>query len=233
MPFLKVFDIIPGWVWALVVAGALAAGFGLYGVEVVAHSGTKVKLAEQITETARKENERATVAQEAAELRAEVSELRAKEAQEINDEVQAEKQRTAAAVAGESAAKQRLLELTAESNRPSSSEGSGDPKALRRAEERAAAFGGLLATCDAVAESLGRDVEDLATQVRGLIRSYDSLGLRPITTALDPFADREQVDPGPRLRWDGVVDATGPDAASEPRVDLGLGLVRVVPQVGP
>lgn len=201
--FLKLFDIVPGWVYAALVALALLGTCAEREVMVGAQRDAA---------TAREEasNQKAVlaVAQAAAEeSHREVDVLRLQAAQGVADHAREEFRKTEIAVAAGGAERKRLLAATAEASAPSASgQGLRDPGALTRAEQRATAFGQLLGRCDAVAERVGRYAEDLATQVRGLQRQYASL--RP--TGSDPLPDRDQVDPGAAANGDRVVDAPQP-----------------------
>jgi hypothetical protein len=207
--FAKLFDIIPGWVYAILLGLALLTA----AVERSSHQATKVTLAEFKTEVATQKAALADAARIATEARAELSTYREKIARKVDDEVNVEKRKTADAVAAGGATRKLLLDATARLSARSGS-GDADPGALQRAEEAAAAFGVLLGQCDKVAEDLGRDAEDLATQVRGLQQQYLSLLFK---RPAGPLTNRDQVDPGFAPVWDVVVDAPLPYAASKPR----------------
>jgi hypothetical protein len=220
---LKAFDIVPGWVYAALLAMALAGGC----VERSMHLNTKMQAAEYKQQVAEKEVLRAAAAAAAERFRHEVNMLRIQRAQEIDDALREDRRMANAAATAALPERDRLRNETAAAT-ASSGQGLRDPSALARAEESARAFGRLLVSCDATAEGLARDAEDLAAQVRALIARYESLLLSP---GLDPSPDGGQVHPSSGLRWHDVVHATKPDLAGDARVDLGLRLFGVDPLV--
>lgn len=224
-----IFDMVPGWVWAIFLAMAISVGC----TEKLRLLDAKATAAEFKQQVAEKEAQRAVTAAQAEHLRAEVTAFRAQRAQEIHDEVYQEHRRTELAFAAGHVEHDRLQHDTETITAPSGSAGGGDTAALRRVEATARALGGLLSTCDAVAEGLGRDSEDLATQVRGLIKVHESLSVRVglRATTLDPFPDRDEIYPSTRFRWDSVMDPVQPDPAGDTGVYLGLRLLRVATQV--
>jgi hypothetical protein len=209
MPFLKLFDICPGWVWAILFGLALMGGCA----ERNMHQGTKVKLAEAKAELAEVRAAGEKAARDLSEANRKIESTRFRVAEEVRDATHKENRGTAAAVDAGRSDRKRLLDATAAATAPSSSTATVSPQALARAEQKAAAFGKLLEQCDAVAENLGRDAEELATQVRGLQRSYNSL------LATGPAAYSGQVDPNLAPDRLVVVDSVLPEALLDPVLD--------------
>lgn len=220
MGFLAIFDIIPSWCYAL----AIAVLTLVLGAEKLSHDHTKIEAANFKVQVEQRETARASAVAVAEHLRAENATLRAMRAQEINDALQDERKRTAVAVAAGADTRRLLIDATARA--AGRREGDTDSQALSRATETAAAYGKLLERCDAVAENLGRNAEDLASQVRGLIKVYESLLLSG-----SPVANGGQVDPGTATGRDVVVDTTLPVLAVDPAVNGKLSLIRIRPQV--
>lgn len=217
-------EVVPGGVWAIIAAFLVLSSCSK-GNEIAA---LNTAIGQERQAVAAKEAERARVALEATQLRAEISAFRAQRAQEISDATHREFRQTELAIVAEQPVRDQLRNDTAALTAASSGTGVRDPRAPQRAEETARALGGLLEACDAVAEGLGRDVEDLATQVRGLIAGYESLLVNP---ALDPAPDRDKVHPGPGLRRNDVVLTALPYAPHKPGVDFRLSLFRVASHV--
>lgn len=174
MAFLKLFDMVPGWVWAILLALALSVNVA----QKLTLDHTKVKLAQAGQELSDVKLKHEKAAREGSEANRKIETLRTKAAEEINDVVDQERGQTARAVRDGDAARSLLVDATRRLGARSVAAPS-DPQALTRVEARAAAFGELLEKCDAVAADLGRDAEGLATQVRGLQRGYLSLGGQP------------------------------------------------------
>lgn len=206
--FLKIFDMVPGWVWAAMVLVATLAACA----ESNSHKTTKLKMAEYEVLVGKLEVAREKAVREAEESNRKVETLRNTRAQEIDHVIREEQRATANLVRDAAATRSMLISATAALTTLGGS-ATVDPKALARAEEGAAALGQLLGTCDQVAEDLGRDVEDLASQVRGLLQRYDSLG-QGLAGKEDlflftgnPFTYGSQVDPG-LTSWRHVVVST-------------------------
>lgn len=165
----KLLDAVPSWAWIAIVA-ALTFGCFLLKLDL---AYTETLLAHSKTELAQVRGAHEKAARERSEAYRKIDQVRAKVAQEVEDAVAVERRKTAAAVDNAAVASSKLrnvtLELARERGRPD------DPTALRRAEARAEAFGELLVQCYRVSEGLGREAEDLATQVRGLQWRYQSL----------------------------------------------------------
>jgi hypothetical protein len=214
LALLKIFDMIPNWVLALLLAAALAGGC----VERTQHKNTKLQLSELKVQVAQVEAAREKATRAAEEANRKVEALRNSRAQEIDHVVREEKRAAGSAVRDGAATRSLLVSATAAVTAPSGGSPTVDPKALARAEQTAAALGQLLGTCDLVAQDLGRDVEDLAAQVRGLLARYESLSLS------DPLLDGGEVHPRiPTLRY-AVVDSPLPVALTQPLLNSYAGL---------
>lgn len=195
-----ILGIVPGWVWAIICAGLMVTTCA----ERNLRQGLKVEFAEAKTAWAQ--------AQAASEKRArELSEqYRKQEAawavnvKELNHALKAERVKVDDLVAVGAVTRSMLVSTTfAISTR--SGPGTDPAAAARRAEDTAEAYGRLLVQCDRVAEDLGRSAESLAAQVRALIALDESFR--------DPGADRRQVDPGPAVLGDHVVNPALPNPA--------------------
>lgn len=205
-PFLSIFEIVPGWVWA-----AICAAFMLTTcAERSAHQTTQLTFAKARADWAKTEAAQERIARQASEN------YRAKEAQwaanlkEVEDVLRTERQAVDELVRRSVATRSVLVSSTFAVSARSGA--ATDPTAaLRRAEDTAEAFGQLLVRCDAVAEGLGRDAEALAAQVRALIAADRAIS--------DPVPDRRQVDPSPPLPRDGVVRSALPDPSTQPSLD--------------
>jgi hypothetical protein len=244
MPFLKLFDFIPSWCWALICAAAMVFAGTQYELKLGAdHALDKVRV-----EVAQKETARANAAREATEIKLAFAEFRTLKTQEMNNALHAEKEKTRVAVASSAVTGKLLNDATAALNTRGSSV-SADPAAQRRAEDRAEAFGLLLGQCDRMAESLGAETEGLATQVRGLQAAYALLDKPAVGAKLGglendlwlsgrlllaggPEVNGLQADPHPATLGVVEVDTPLPEAPVDPRVDRVVGLVREVPLVG-
>lgn len=191
MPFLKIFDVIPGWVYSAALAAMLIFA-GLQHEEAVTYEN---KLEQAKTHDAQMEVIRATTAREATEAKLALSSFRATHTQEVNDAVHVEKEKTRLANAAGAVTRKLLTDATAALS-TRSDQAAADPEATRRAEHRADVFGELLGTCDAVAADLGGKAEGLATQVRGLLAYYKLAGLDKIPATLDPLPDGDKANPG-------------------------------------
>jgi hypothetical protein len=224
---LGIFDLVPGWVWAVLFTLATISSCS----EANQHLNTKVKAAEYKQQAEEREAQRAIVAAQLQSKRAEITALRAEHAQEINDALRKEHRKTELALAAGQSVRDRLQHTTKDVASGVCT-GGDNTEAVKRAEAVTGAFGSLLGACDRVAESLAADAERLASQVRSLISSYDSLSLKPGPSSLDPFPNREQVHPSSGLRWNDVVHSSKPHTASDSGVDLRLRLLRVDALVG-
>lgn len=176
----KIFDIVPGWIWALVCVALLAwvsTERALRVNEIRAHSITKEQYADYRAKVSDREAVRSQHAMEASERNRETERFRNKAATEAQNEVIANVRREAAtrAVRDE---RRRVFDAAVEAataRSPANGQSSGDPAALRRAEEAAATVGNLLKSCRNEADGDAEELEALAAQVRGLIRQYESL----------------------------------------------------------
>lgn len=180
MGFLKVFDLVPGWVWAMLLTGALlstCAQRGMLLEERGAHAATKVSFKDYEARMERRENERAQTALVEAENQRELERNRRLAAQEAQNVLLAETARTAAARAAADTRRSLLGQTIDALTAPSAAGGqvSGDTAALRRAEETAAVLGRLLKACRAEGDGDAGELEQLAGQIRGLITQYEGL----------------------------------------------------------
>lgn len=222
-PFLKIFDVIPGWAWAILLVSAL----GVAAVEREMHLNEKTAFSTFRATAAEKDTKLATLGREVVEAREALTAIRFKHSQEINDVVTHEKTVTAAALAAGATTRGMLVSATAALSASRGDGAIGDPKALKRAEDRAFAFGELLSVCDRVAESLGSQAEGLATQVRGLQAAYASLEVVQLgLLAGGPLANLYQIDPRQATLGRVVVDAFLPQTPVKPEVDAVPGLGR-------
>ena len=242
MPFLKFFDIIPSWVYAIVIA-ALTLLCGLLQLEVYSSKTDTATVKTELADT-RAAHEKA--ARMMGEAYRQIDALRSRAQQEINND--GNKERAGTALAFRVGDDSRGLLLSATRSFSSGSATASDPFALTRAERRADTFGELLGQCDKVAADLGRSAEDLATQVRGLQRSYQSLvdtakrigslaggEADPIilySRFSDPSLDGKQVDPHAASFRRAVVNLSQPVLALDTGLDRPKGLITVQPQVG-
>jgi hypothetical protein len=177
-------DMVPSVVWlGLVVAAVLvncSTGHKLER-EKSAHKITTTNFADYRSAAEKRENERAQLALAKVEEQRELERFRNKAATETQNALLAETARTAAARAL-FAERQRVLDNAIDrfaAPSPAGGQGGGDPAAVARAEEKASTLGRLLKTCRAEGRDDAGELEDLASQVRGLIAQYESLLLRP------------------------------------------------------
>jgi len=167
-------DWIPGvgWVKLAIVAAAVSALVG--GVAWLAHGQREIGRAEVQAKWDAQTAEREKAAREASEENRRIEMKRASLAKEIDHAVTAENStvRTALAAAAADAGRLRQhIELyAAVGGAPAC-----NPGAPAKPDDRAATLGGLLATCREEAASDAGELEALATQVRGLQRSYRAL----------------------------------------------------------
>lgn len=187
--FLKLFDIVPGFVWALMLAGALVmAGVAKMGhnSEIARHADTKVEYHTYQLNAEKRENVRAQFALAEGEKQRELERNRSKAAQETQNALLAETSRTAAAravavergrVRGDDIA--RFATGSAVGG-----QSGGNPAADPGATERALTLGRLLATCRTEGDGDAGELEDLASQVRGLKARY--LSLSPLSSPAAP-----------------------------------------------
>ncbi len=191
LAFLKVFDIVPGWVYLLVIAGmfvGVLAERSMRHTEEKAHAITTANFADYRSRVQERESVRAQTAMLETNKQRDLEKLRRTAAQKAQDELIAETSRTAAAVAAADT-RRKLLGATIDAlTSPSAAGGgaSGDSAALRKVEVVASALGGLLKTCRAEGDSDARELEQLAGQVRALITQYEGLLVSPPATAAQP-----------------------------------------------
>lgn len=178
-PLAAIFDIVPGWVYALIVAG-LTLTLGAQRMHLLS---VQTKLAEVKQEFAEYVSEVEKNAAKNSEINRKIESQRNADARKAVEDMTHEKQKTKDAVASATSFRDGLYKLT--DSTTSGGKGSGDSNPLGGGVKAAPAFGGLLQTCDRVAENLGRDAEDLATQVRALQVRYSSL-LKPSAPASAP-----------------------------------------------
>lgn len=178
---------VPAPVWWALVALLMATN----ALQLVANARTKALLANEVVVVAklqqnitRNETERQQRHATIATLTAEVSEknrvaeaMASAKAKEIADVVIAEKKRTERAVAlaradADRRMRDELAAFAAASAATPDGEAAAAAGAGLSAEGRAIALGGLLASCRAEAIGDAGELEDLATQVRGLINHH-------------------------------------------------------------
>lgn len=181
---LKIFDIVPGWIYALVIAALLAGGGTLLAVEKGKlaleqkdHAQTRLDFANYQKAVYERENQRTQAAMQEQEAKREVERNRSKAAQESMNALLNETARVAAdrARADERGRMRDNLIDAVTARSSGGGQGGGDPAALRRAEEAAATTGSLLKTCRAEGRSDGAEFEALAGQLRSVISQYESL----------------------------------------------------------
>ena len=163
-------NVLPGFVWALLFAGALGAAT-VEKLQVTHYKG--LLSAEQ---TARKAEtaERLQVALKATESNRAIETERNYHAQQIVAAVTSEMQKTAAVRATLNAANDRLRTLAANAASGGGTV-SGQPATVASSERVSAALGELYGSCLDLATDLGNKAELLAAQVRGLQDAYNSL----------------------------------------------------------
>ena len=163
-------NILPGWIWALMFAGAVGtAAVNEHRVSTVKQSLTVERLA-RANETA----QRQAFAIQAEQANRTIEQERVIHAAQIVQAVTSEMQKTAAVRAGFAADNDRLRQQLA-SFASGSGQSPGDPDTLARAIERASRLGELLASCRAEGRSDAAELEDSASQIRGLQAAYGSL----------------------------------------------------------
>lgn len=175
----RLIDMMPKWLLLGLLAVALAVGC----TERLVISHVKVQLADAKTDLSNQKAAWEKATREASEAARKTEQTWAKRMEDTNEIVAQERSKTADAVRDGDVARSMLLAATGQYTAPSDPR---DPGALGRAEARAAALGLLLGKCDQVAADLGRNAEDLATQVRGLQQSYYTL--RPPAATHSPMA---------------------------------------------
>lgn len=169
-------DVVPAIAWAAVVALLLATSCtqgNMLQNEKTKHATTKKDFAEYTGAVERRESERTIVALAETEKQVEITRFRNKQATEADNATRNEFKVTAAALIARS--NSRVFDAALERFAATSAaggQGSGDPTAVRRAEEKTAALGSLLKTCRAEGASDAGELEDLASQVRGLQARY-------------------------------------------------------------
>lgn len=166
-------DMVPSIVWAgLVAALALTTCVerNMTKSEQNKHHATKTEYAQYKTGV----ETNARLASETARETEKLRRLAATGAQSV-----LLKENAATAVAAARAADARRVSDNSIDRLTKGSEGSGDPIALKRAEEIAATLGQLLKTCRRESDEDAAELEGLAGQVRSLILQYDSLLIRP------------------------------------------------------
>jgi len=173
-------DMVPSFVWALLVAGLLATTCAERNVAL----GTKVKLAqsqqsfsEYREKDAEREQERAHIALVFQQGQADLERFRNKAAADAEERVRNEKAASAAALL-KSAGRERLLKSTIDQFTAARADGGQacrDSEAFKRSQEGAATLGLLLETCRREGSEDARELEDLAAQIRGIKAIHESL----------------------------------------------------------
>jgi hypothetical protein len=177
---LGVFDIVPGWMYALALAG-LALLFHVQHIELLSeradHALTKSEFSGYEKQVFKRESLRAQAALIEQEKQRDLERIRRAAASAADSLLAAEARRSAESRA---AYEQRgglldaaIARITAAGS--AGGERSGDSPALRRAETAATTLGDLLATCRREAGEDAGELEGLASQVRGLILQYEGL----------------------------------------------------------
>lgn len=159
----------PLWLWII---GAMA--LTIVGQEGLRRVQTAELRAEAQAERAGRAKDReiaSTAAFKAGEEYRKLENERARLAQEVDRGIEREKNITAAAVAAGRDRDKRLSDHI-RSFATGGGAAAGDPAALADARERAATLGELLATCRREGREDAGELEDLATQVRGLQGAY-------------------------------------------------------------
>jgi len=171
---LALLDFIPRWVFAALLAASLAHGCWNGHQRDVARTALKTEKADRAIETATREK----TAREATDEARRIESKRQSAAQEIAVATAAEKSSVRLALASATVDLGKLrneVELYASG----SGRAACDSSTLPGPDRRAVVLGQLLATCREEASGDAGDLESLATQVRGLLRSYRSLTSDP------------------------------------------------------
>lgn len=167
-------SLIPSWLWA----AALSAAMLVNCASQVQLSKQKLVTADLKTQHAELRAAQEQAARQQSEMFRALEITRTNHVAEISAKVSSEQRKTAAAIRAGDSVRSVLIDTTA-ALATASADGTCDPTTLRRAEDRATAFGRLLGTCDQVAGDLGRASEELASQVRGLQAIYEGLRSSP------------------------------------------------------
>lgn len=172
-------DLVPSWLW-LVIAGAFAA------TSCVEHNTiTQLRLDIEVKDkaVAEKEAARAKAALAAEQAQRALGAMRQRTLDEVANEVDAERKKTAAAVARGAARERVWHNAVAALSGPNNA--SGSPKTAAELARATAALGWVYESCRRQRRSGAEQAEGLATQVRGLQKAYSALlpetstGLRP------------------------------------------------------
>lgn len=172
-------DMLPGIIWAGLVVLLLVsscADRSTLLTEKTNHATTKTNFKAYEAAVERRENVRGQAALAEGERQREIERVRNKQAVEADNATRNELQTTRAALAARTAARvfDKAVDVFAAAG-PAGGQAGGDPRAVRHAEEKTATLGQLLKTCRAEGASDAGELEDLASQVRGLQASYLSL----------------------------------------------------------
>ncbi len=165
---MSIFSFFPSWGYVVIIV-SLVFGLGAQRVQI---SDLKATLSQERANYANEKAQHEQLLREATENARKIENLRISKARRISDDVAKETQaikRAASVDISNANSLREYIQLYASGGR------TGNPTTIKGLNERTIILGQLLGACQAEAGIDSAELEELATQVRGLQRSYQSL----------------------------------------------------------